>query len=104
LYCAADEDNGGFLAETAVAPDFGFINIERPNLPFETLASPVIAEDMKEEFDDTLKQSLFDAAEKLGFVKSRVNDCNGVVCVWTKFTGVTTAGDEITGVGAGDSV
>jgi hypothetical protein len=103
LYCTADDNNGGFPAETAISPDLGFINIEIPNLPFETLASPVIAEDMKEELEDTLKQSLFDAEEKLGFVKSRVNDCNGV-CVWTKFTGVTTAGDEITGVGAGDSV
>lgn len=69
---------GGLPPETA-----GARKIEDPCFPFETLPSPVIAEDMKDELDDTLKLSFVNSSSEflpfelnmLGFVKSRVKLC-----------------------------
>lgn len=84
---------GGFPADEA-GPDAGAMNIDVPSFPFETLPSPVIADDMKEELDDTLKLSFANSISEtplelgprmLGRVKSRVKLCLG--CAWRKLAG-----------------
>ena len=84
---------------------------EDPSLPLETLPSPVIAEDMKEELEETLKVSLENSRSMdlalvvlnmLGFEKSRVRLCD---CEGAKVTGLASGGDgarelEVEGRGA----
>lgn len=106
LYGAADR--GGFPEDGAA----GAKKIDGPCFPFETLPSPVIAEDIKEELDETLKLSLVNSSSalfvlepnRLGFVKSRVKLCGG--CDWTKLAGAVTADGLTTWVlnGAGCTV
>ena len=72
-------ESGGFPPETVGA---GAKNID-PCLPFETLPSPVIAEDMNDELDETLKLSFVNSSSVvlgfefriLGLEKSRVMLC-----------------------------
>lgn len=91
------DESGGFPPETAGAG--GVRKIEDPCLPLETLPSPVMAEDMKDELlEETLKvvvslenSSSMDLALELkmlllGFVKSRVRVC-GCCVAWTRVNG-----------------
>lgn len=71
-------DNGGFPPDAVGTA--GVKKIDDPCLPFETLPSPVMADDMNDEFEDTLKVSLENSSSidfvlvlrMLGLVKSRV--------------------------------
>lgn len=83
LFLCGTLEIGGFPADTAGAA-VGARNRGAPCLPLETLPSPVIADDMNEEVDETLKLSLansisvpplFFEPRMLGFVKSRVRLC-----------------------------
>lgn len=111
LFLYGAEESGGFPAETAGA---GAKNREDPCFPLETLPSPVMAEDINEEFDETLKLSFVNSnsvllvleLNKLGFVKSSVKLCG---CDWTKLAGVITgaatgAGFIVAEVAAGAGV
>ena len=77
-------ESGGFPPETVGA---GVKKIE-PCFPFETLPSPVIADDMNDELDETLKLSFANSTSAaalwlelrillFGLVKSRVRLCGG---------------------------
>lgn len=76
LFLIGIEDSGGFPAETVGA---AAMNMDDPNFPFETLPSPVIADDMKDELEETLNSSsvvvLGFELNKLGLAKSRVTLC-----------------------------
>jgi hypothetical protein len=80
LFLYGAVDSGGFPPETAGA---GATKIDDPSFPLETLPSPVIADDMIDEVDDTLKLSLVKSssvvlgleAKTLGFEKSKVKLC-----------------------------
>ena len=104
LFLNGVDDSGGFPVETASA---GAKNRDDPCFPFETLPSPVIAEDINEELEETLKLSFVNSnsvllvleLNKQGFVKSRVKlwGCEG-----TKLTGAvlgasTGAGFTVSG-------
>ena len=64
LYGAAE--SGGFPPEAAGAGAALERKIE-PCLPFETLPSPVIADDMKDELDETLKLSFANSTSLLNW-------------------------------------
>lgn len=111
LFLNGVDESGGFPAETAGA---GAKNRDEPSFPLETLPSPVMAEDINEELDETLKVSfvnsnsvlLFLEPNKLGFVKSRVKLCG---CDCTKLAGLITgapigAGFKVAGVEIGAGV
>ena len=106
----AADDSGGFPPETAA----GVRKIEDPTLPLETLPSPVMAEDMNDEFDETLKvvvslenSSSTDLAALVvrmllfGLVKSSVRLCGGGGAGWWKVTGMVAGGGGGGGVGGG---
>lgn len=83
------DERGGFPpAETA-----GVRKMEEPSLPLETLPSPVMAEERKEELEETLNVVVsfensssndlaLEVKKLLGFVKSRVRDCATVGLGW----------------------
>lgn len=80
LFLNGAVESGGFAPEAAGA---GARKIDDPCLPFETLPSPVIADDMNDELDETLKLSFANSisvllgfdAKTLGLVKSSVMMC-----------------------------
>ena len=104
LFLNGAEDSGGFPAETAAA---GVKNRDDPCFPFETLPSPVIAEDINEEFDDTLKLSFVNSnsvllvfeLNKQGFVKSSVKlwGCKGTKLAGSVLGASTGAGFTVSG-------
>ena len=79
LFLDGAAERGGFPPET-VGPAGAAVKKIEPCFPFETLPSPVIADDMKDELDETLNSSsalLWLELRRFGFVKSRVMLCSG---------------------------
>lgn len=95
-------ESGGFAPDTAEA-GFGAKKSDGPSLPFETLLSPVIADDMNDELDDTLNSMsvhLGFEVKILGLVKSSVTLC-GWDCTKLDSWALIRAGGKIAGEATG---